>query len=263
MPERISAATKAEDAMRALLSAAAQDFALQLSLLMVTSDPEGPHKARVALRKMRTYLAAFAPILAKSWHHELSGRLCGYFRTLAVVRDADVLAHDLDHPELVDKADLLRRKVRKSLARHSASRLSRDIARDFSGRRWHHKGSRDLRQGSVSRLAAAALARAWDRSLAHGADLRRLEPPERHRLRKSLKTLRYLAEAFAPLWPGPEHDAFLATLRPLQDDLGLLNDAAMAEARGIAPVGLAGILERAQGLWAGLQATPVRLGKAK
>jgi CHAD domain-containing protein len=56
-----------------------------------------------------------------------------------------------------------------------------------------------------------------------------LDVPERHELRKRLKTLRYAAEFFAPLYPGEHADQVLRELRRLQNVFGYLNDVAMAQ----------------------------------
>jgi CHAD domain-containing protein len=52
---------------------------------------------------------------------------------------------------------------------------------------------------------------------------------QRHRLRISLKELRYSAEFFAPLFPNKQISAFLERLSRLQDLFGALNDAATVE----------------------------------
>jgi CHAD domain-containing protein len=80
----------------------------------------------------------------------------------------------------------------------------------------------------LERLGRRALGRAWHACLGHGTDLATLDAEPRHELRKDLKTLRYLSEYFASFWPGGRCDRFLIHLRGLQDNLGLLNDLALA-----------------------------------
>ena len=255
-PDQITASTRAQDGFVTLLLPVSRDFARSLDHLMTGPDPEGPHKSRVALRRMRTLLGAFKPILARKTHHDLTARLRRSFQTIAALRDADVLAELLDTPALHEAAATQRRKTRKALNRQGATRLARDIAQTFSHKHWHRKGRRAQRHAPMTALAAAALTRAWDAACAHGSDLRLLAPQPQHDLRKLLKTLRYLAEFFAPLWPGPAQAAFLATLRPLQDLLGQLNDAVMAAALGLDHRPPAGTLDQAQALWSNLLAQP-------
>ncbi|MCC2633079.1 MAG: hypothetical protein K0S48_965, partial [Ramlibacter sp.] len=55
-------------------------------------------------------------------------------------------------------------------------------------------------------------------------------PAERHRVRKQLKRLRYLAEMARPLYRGDAVDGYFEALGDLQDALGLYQDAAAAGA---------------------------------
>ena len=52
-----------------------------------------------------------------------------------------------------------------------------------------------------------------------------------HRLRISLKKLRYATEFFSALYSEDRTKAYLKSLRQLQDDLGYLNDVAVAETK--------------------------------
>ena len=53
---------------------------------------------------------------------------------------------------------------------------------------------------------------------------------ERHEARIAAKRLRYVAEFFAPLYPGKRTRAYLETLAAAQDVLGQFNDAVTAAA---------------------------------
>jgi triphosphatase len=56
----------------------------------------------------------------------------------------------------------------------------------------------------------------------------RLNPEERHAMRKTLKRLRYQAEFFAPAFGRQNAHAFVKQLETLQDVFGYLNDVHMA-----------------------------------
>ena len=90
------------------------------------------------------------------------------------------------------------------------------------------------------------------------ASVTALAPLPRHALRKRLKSLRYIAEDFAPLWPAEASIAFLAALSDLQDDLGLLNDMDLAAGQGLPRDGdlAKAALARAEGRWHWLCAQP-------
>ena len=62
-----------------------------------------------------------------------------------------------------------------------------------------------------------------------GRDFEQLSDADLHRLRISLKKLRYAGEFFAAQFPDGRPRPYIRALRRLQDDLGQLNDAAVAE----------------------------------
>ena len=259
---RLAASMTAEQAAPGVLTAGAREFGLSLAQLLASDDPDGPHKSRVALRRLRAALIAFKPIIGPDLLAALTARLKGYFKVIGQVRDADVLAHDVagagNQDQLQAEADRVRRKVRKRLLHQRADRVAAFVEKRFGGKDWQRRTStaKALSHAPVTGLAAAALDRNWSKCLSHGLNLVSLTAPERHELRKALKTFRYLCEYFSGLWPGDQAQAFLAALRNLQEDLGSLNDLAMARARGLS-VGDASegpTLHRAAAAWARLAA---------
>jgi CHAD domain-containing protein len=62
-----------------------------------------------------------------------------------------------------------------------------------------------------------------------GKHLPRASPTERHQVRIAAKKLRYVAELFAPLFPGSRTKDYLSALSGLQEALGHLNDLATGE----------------------------------
>jgi triphosphatase len=75
---------------------------------------------------------------------------------------------------------------------------------------------------------AAALNRLHRRAARDARVFEALSEEQRHRLRKRLKRLRYVADALAPLFPRKRVAAYLAALRAAQEALGRGNDAATA-----------------------------------
>ena len=77
-------------------------------------------------------------------------------------------------------------------------------------------------------MKAVADARIWKvykRVLSEGAAINEASPAQAlHSLRKRCKTLRYLIEFFAPLYPCGKIQAVLAVLKRLQDNLGEYQD---------------------------------------
>lgn len=217
----------------ALCSAA---FATQLALVMTDDNPEGPHRARVALRRFRSGLAGFSPVIDASARREMAGQARGLFRCLGRLRDADVLLASSVDPAavagLAADADRTRAEVRAELITMNATSFAPSLQVRLAGTDWQRDGKRARRwhRRGLDRLGRRALGRAWQACAGHGADLTTLAVEARHELRKDLKTLRYLSEFFAPFWPGGRRDRFLNHLRGLQDNLGLLNDLALARA---------------------------------
>lgn len=232
LPER---SAPAEAALAFLLGRAAAAYAAALEVVMQSEDPEGPHQARVALRRLRAHLKAARPLTEDRALAPLEERARTIFRILGRLRDADVLLHDLgglDPAALTrahEEAARIREEVRAELRAAGAERLPEEIAARLAAGGW--QGKRAARP--FGKYAAAALERARERLEAHGRHLADMPDDERHELRKDLKTLRYLVDDLGPLWPAGRVAPLRKRLRRLQDALGTLNDLAMAEARGL------------------------------
>lgn len=222
----LSPEISAEEALRLILATQCEALDARLAQIMDSDDPEGPHRARVALRRLRAALGAFDPILDPDTARALHKELRRLFRRLGKLRDADVQAALTADPAHAAEAAAQRSAIRDRLRRGHELLLGTNLRVLFLGKSWRRKGSRarERRHAPVGDLATQALDRAWAASLDHGGAIPDMAEIDRHELRKDLKTLRYVAEFFAPLWPGPAQDKFLTEMRDLQDALGLLND---------------------------------------
>lgn len=261
-----SASAPVKTVIPALLNQCARSFHFHLTELMEADDPDGPHKARIALRRFRTLLTAFRRHIDPDLADKLARRARTYFRAIGAIRDADVLASQATgHPLLrtdSPEPQRQRKRIRKQLDRDHAHRLRDIVDEAFADKSWRRSGARHraLLKRPIADVAAAALDEAWGYVLAHGSDLNAMSPRERHDLRKDLKTLRYLTEAFVPCWPGADPDAPLSLIRQLQDMLGTLNDMEVARARGVAQQDddrAATSLSQAETLLSDLRATPL------
>lgn len=265
MPEDwVSPDMACDQAFAAIAAACCAEIDAQLAICLASDDPAGPHKARVALRRLTTALDAFAPILRRGQAAGARARAKRIFRVLGKLRDADVYladhAGDADRARLQGETAALRQKTRKALRQSRAVAMAPALMRQLATGGLMRRRPRGLqmRAAPVGDLARAALDRAWARVQAPGAALEGLGEEARHEFRKDMKTLRYLAEFFAPLWPGPGAGAFRETLQQVQDDLGLLNDLANARRRGGAtdPGQEARALAGARGHWQRLTDAP-------
>jgi CHAD domain-containing protein len=68
------------------------------------------------------------------------------------------------------------------------------------------------------------LAKQFKKVKKRGRHFERLDDEARHQLRIACKTLRYTAEIFGSFFGRHKLKSFIALLKPLQDDLGELND---------------------------------------
>lgn len=79
---------------------------------------------------------------------------------------------------------------------------------------------------ALRKSVRARLAKLHRQVVRDGLRFEALQEARRHRVRKRLKRLRYLAELMRPLFAGKEVDRFVKSLKRLQDALGSYQDAA-------------------------------------
>lgn len=215
-------------------------------------DPEGVHQARVGIRRARSNLRTFRPLLDPAWWRPLDAELKQFAALLGHVRDADVLGERLgrvfaDLPELDRPATalLVERLARQRAAAFAdlAAELDSPGHRSFLGRLVGTVAEPVFAPGAdgdghgdslVDRPAVEVVpglvARPWRRLRravralpAEGAPIEAL-----HELRILAKRARYACDAVRPVIGRPA--AKLArSLGGLQDVLGDLHDTAVAE----------------------------------
>lgn len=258
-----------ETAFRRIALRTAAETDAGLALFFGSEGHAGPHKSRVALRRLTAALDGFEPVLRRKVRQGLRAEAKRIFRKLGEQRDSDVYLAGLGAARQ-SKAALarnaaLRERLRDDLrARKAVAFAPRLQSLAESGEIFRRgAGALALRQGPADDLAAEALEIAWQDCLAHGADLAAMKDEVRHDLRKAVKDLRYLSEFFAPLWPGVDAAPVLARMAALQDALGTLTDLRAAEvlrkgrADAAARQNAARALKDAGQMWQALCAEPV------
>lgn len=235
-PRVLGPETSCEDALDIIVAGCASDLDVHLGQFMRTPAPEGPHKARVALRRLTTALDAFGNVLKRKRTAKIRRDAKAMFRMLGEVRDADVyLARQSGNPgglagaeTLSAEVDALRHRIRKALQKEGAVGFAQDVVQQIKGGRLFRDGAagRTARVANVAILAAKAVGDAADACFAHGDDISHMNAVDRHEFRKDLKSLRYLSEFFVHLWPGAVAVRFLDEMQALQNELGALNDIA-------------------------------------
>lgn len=206
-------------------------------------NPEYVHQARVAIRRLRSALRLFAPILPASFVEIYSPRWQTVARALGGARDWDVFLDETLAPleaAFPGDSDLARVRAQgeaiSAQAQASAgTALNRpeysQLLLAFTAglfrleplpvdtRRRELKLRRFARQrlqkraAQVERLAGE-----------HG----KMNASRRHEMRIAFKKLRYALEFFSPILPGKRLRPYQASLTRIQDLLGNLNDLATA-----------------------------------
>jgi triphosphatase len=200
--------------------------------------PEGTHQTRVALRRLRSALALFKDIAGPEGAAASAG-LKALATSLGPARDWDVFIGGR-------LAEILRAfpEDERITALAAAAQASREAAYVALRAALEAPGFRLLGLSlaalaaqpdtaadapeAASRFAVRALNRRLKRLLRHGEDLTPLPVAELHKLRIEAKRLRYAGEMFAPLFGRKKAKRFLSALAAVQEELGHLNDIAVA-----------------------------------
>ncbi|MGD1935727.1 MAG: CHAD domain-containing protein, partial [Candidatus Phaeomarinobacter sp.] len=212
--------------------------------------PQGIHQMRVAMRRFRVAFGAFHKVMPLAEGKPLIADIKAVFAVLGEARDMDVFCTETmpslveacaeagpgaapDMAPLVAAADDLRTAAWESvLTAISGPEFTQLLLR--AGALAVAAGDMTLedrgsnRGMSLPRFARTRLAARWRNAVISHHDLSGLGNEARHEVRKQLKTLRYEAEFFAPLWPREETKPFMRRLKTVQDEFGVINDAATA-----------------------------------
>ncbi|KON80853.1 CHAD domain-containing protein [Azoarcus sp. PA01] len=204
---------------------------------------EFTHQLRIALRRLRSLLALFAPALPADFVADWRERLKQNADRFGATRDLDVLYDEVLAPVVATGMEEL------SLARLTGLAVAaRDEARDAAVRSLDLAGQGRLLIGfttalhglptseridaidlrSFARLQLTRLRKKVRRRFEAAADL---VPAHLHKLRIALKRLRYGIEFFAPLFPAKAGRRYLQHIVRVQDALGFVNDVEIARGR--------------------------------
>lgn len=209
-------------------------------------DVESLHQMRVGLRRLRAALAMFNDLLTLPDH--LQSELDWLVDELGPARDWDVLLestlprveHSMpadtaltDVREAVEKTvQALHEKAGAAVASARYQRLIGALESWVGKRGWRDTltaGRKARLKMRVGDLAAAILEQDQQRLLKRGRKLKDGSAEQRHRMRIAAKRTRYATEFFSSLYPGRQVRPYVAALSTLQDELGLMNDAAVAD----------------------------------
>ncbi len=237
------AGLRAEMPVTAAAICAAQSALAQLTGNLVGlldgRDPEYLHQFRIALRRMDAALRInqHCPALAA-----LRAELRWVLDNTSLARDRDVLmTHTLPAVQ-AQVADPVFERLLRAIQplRHAAhadlsaalgsARFGQFLLRVGRALLSCEQDSLDAdNAGSLKRRARELLAKQHRTLLRRGGDATTLSVAARHRLRVAAKKQRYLLAFMAEIYPQRASRAYLAALSGLQQQLGELNDLAVAQ----------------------------------
>lgn len=209
-------------------------------------DVESLHQMRVGLRRLGSALGLFKGVLQLP--EDLQQELDWLATQLGAARDWDVLAGSTlpavaeAVPDETRLAEVKLAALGKAHKKHEAAsnavssprytRLILCFTRCVQGCGWRDAMSpqdQNRLTARVTKFARNTLVHDQRRLLKRGRKLRRASPIARHRVRIAAKKTRYATEFFQSLYPSKRVRPYVEALSTLQDELGWLNDAAVAD----------------------------------
>lgn len=240
-------------AFQAIARNALDQIAANGVVLRQVDAPEAIHQLRVAVRRLRSALTTFKTVVTHDRLDHIKTELKWLAGAMDEARDLDVFTQDnaalVGGPDLTDLAPLVEEARRKGHAKAAAAVASgrfRDLVLNATA--WMETGAwltaggkaaHKRRKTPVETFARQALDHRRKVLAKRADDLRGQDDAARHEARIAAKKLRYAAEAFAPLFDTGQAKGFIKALKRLQDELGALNDGAVA-AELVARLGLEG-----------------------
>ena len=238
-PQAIGAQQTPVDAFRSIALGCLEHFQRNEKGLLLGGEAEFIHQARVALRRLRSAIKLFAPVLppefaaayGQTWQ-TLAGAL-GDARNWDVFLEetlpplAAAFPDDKDIKRLRKAAQGRAQNARKSVIGLLAVSEYPRLLLEFSAAIYTLGDTLPMPLSDFARQQIASHARKARKLATRHAELC---PAERHKMRIAFKKMRYTLEFFAPLLPPKRLKPYLAALTQLQDELGLINDQVTAEA---------------------------------
>lgn len=225
-------------------------------LLQRAHNPDVLHQMRVGLRRFRAALSIFRGMLDAEGLNAARSETRWLAGELSEARDIDVFLQRAATPDEIEESPG-RAAFFRALRIAQVEAYERALAAVRSDRfrtllltlgEWVEVGGwqrlandqqRSLREGPATALAARVMDRLDDRLRRRSRKFRKIDVEGRHDLRKLAKKLRYAAAFFGEAFPKhpKRRTRFIAALRALQDQLGELNDIAVARSVALRAVG--------------------------
>ena len=244
----LGANASVDEAMAAIFESCFQQWLANQAAAIDGRDPEGVHQMRVAIRRLRSALSIFRKLIPAdqlAWLQTDAKQAIG---ALGPARDWDVFVADLLAPVIAARPDdtglkalrtRARSRVRAGYRRAQRHLESPDYTRFvlqfgqwLEQRAWRrHDEAEQSKQLALpaADFAGKLLDKRHKRTLSKGRRFAGLPVEQRHELRIALKKLRYSIEFFKPLFDKTLVKPLHSRAKALQEELGHLNDVAVAE----------------------------------
>jgi triphosphatase len=227
------------DALAHFVGSATRQILANRPVVLETDDPEGAHQLRIGLRRLRSALRAFRPLIDTAATREMDHHAKVLAQSVGALRDADVFIDDIyasaagaikGYAGLQPLKEALRaHRLRKREHARAALQGNHWSALRLYLALWPNAiETRPALDCSASAFADDALHRAWKKVAKKGKHIATLSEEERHRMRKLLKKLRYTVEFFGSLYKKDDVRPFVKGLKQLQDVFGYVNDVKTA-----------------------------------
>lgn len=209
-------------------------------------DVESLHQMRVGLRRLRSALSLFRGVIQPP--ETLQQELDWLAAELGAARDWDVMAYSTlstftevlpGHTFFEDiklaaiaKAQQKHETVSACINSQRYTRLILSFMRWVLGSNWRETATPQMHKKLATRLTKFShniLHHHQERLHKHGKKLHDASPKQRHQTRIAAKKLRYATEFFQSLYPAKWLKPYVKALENLQDELGRLNDATVAD----------------------------------
>lgn len=205
---------------------------------LASSNPEFIHQFRVALRRLKTLLKTYKPILPAMFVTQWSATFSALANISGEARDLDVLRENILQPMLYSESEsriepLMQRSLHECASARTAANASlANIAHGVPLLRFAQELQHLTEAEESTKLLPFARQRLkrmharTRRKLA--ATLQNPTPEMTHRLRIAFKNLRYCCDFFAPLFEASTISNFTREVAELQEELGFLHDLEVA-----------------------------------
>jgi adenylate cyclase len=228
-----------QEAFRCVAAACLMQFRLN-ELGAASDDPEFIHQMRVALRRLRSALRVFRPLLPAALVAAAAPQIRALAGTLGRARDRDVLVQEVlaeVRSAFPDDARVAALGAAAEAARRSARNEARAALATAEHARFLLSFAAMLdalppaeRDEPIEVFAARRIGTLQKKLRTLAREAQDLDIESLHALRVGAKRLRYAIEFFAPLYRAKSVKAAHARLVGLQDTLGTLTDLASAGA---------------------------------